>query len=139
MERKRTSEGEAKLRKLEEEVEGTIDTIWQCMVQVHDLSNETGKLEQSQKSLHANLNNLMENIERVHKVSQDIDDKIPLEVVHRVDRGQNPDTVMKNHVQQALTRNLEARTRVFGAHALESTLSEYMKMWDADEKVSLNK
>mmetsp|Transcript_6882 Transcript_6882/g.9534 ORF Transcript_6882/g.9534 Transcript_6882/m.9534 type:complete len:142 (+) Transcript_6882:35-460(+) len=127
------AKSETKLRKLEAEVETTVSTIWQCMTQVNELSNSEGQLERSQESLHETLNRLMLNLENVDRASRTINDTIPLEVIHRVDRGQNPDFVMKKQIEEAMAKNVEARTRVFGAHALEKTLSAYLDLWEKDD------
>mmetsp|Transcript_20821 Transcript_20821/g.51062 ORF Transcript_20821/g.51062 Transcript_20821/m.51062 type:complete len:181 (-) Transcript_20821:141-683(-) len=123
------------IEKLEQSLEATIGSLWQCMEQAHDLGSDPETVDRSKEGLYKTLlEDVMQNLERVNQDSMKVNDTVPLEVIQRVDRGQNPEIVAKKQLEDAQVKNFEARTRIFGAHALEQTLTHYLNMWEAEEK-----
>ncbi|GAB5369558.1 hypothetical protein AAMO2058_001415300 [Amorphochlora amoebiformis] len=122
------------LKALEKAVEDTIESIWKCMTQAHDLGQHGPEyLKQSQSSLKENLDELISKVVKVDTTSRKVDDLVPVEVIHRSDRGQNPDEVTQKYLEDVLLKNSEARARILGAHSLEESLKTHLQMWEQTE------
>eukprot|EP00455_Lapot_gusevi_P052079 TRINITY_DN7893_c0_g1_i3.p1 TRINITY_DN7893_c0_g1~~TRINITY_DN7893_c0_g1_i3.p1 ORF type:complete len:167 (-),score=29.34 TRINITY_DN7893_c0_g1_i3:206-667(-) len=119
------------IRELENTIEQTINTLWNCSVMVEDYKPEC------KTAFHNNINEFMNQLRSLDELSRKVDAKVPLQVIEAIDHNQNPDFVTKQYLDACRHRNDQVRGRLFATKLLRDQLSAGMQFWDSIREASL--
>lgn len=107
--------------------EDAIKALWECAVIVED--GEFG--DASEANLHRKVDEYVGALGRLDADGRRVRGDVPLDVVEKVDLGQNPDSLTRELFEMGSAKNEQVRGKLFAAKVIEQHLRARLAFWDS--------
>jgi len=113
------------LQDIIKELEHSASISWKAALVVNDFEDRS-----SQDVFGNLLEEFIESLKNLERMSHDLEVTVPLNVIEKVDQGLNPDMVTKEYFQVCKKKNDEVRGRLFATKVFEDLLQARLDYWN---------